>query len=382
MVYILGGGRTPQGHFLGKLSTLTAPELGGHAIAGGLSRSSLNPEKVEEVIMGNVVSAGVGQAPARQAALGAGLGENTPAITINKVCGSGMQAVIHGAQSILTGERQVVVAGGMENMSLAPHLVKKTRSGQKYGALTTQDALQHDGLTDAGSGKIMGVCAEECAKKYDLSRADQDEYAITSFKRALAAQQEGKFAGEICKVATKREEVESDEGPTKVNFEKIPQLRPAFSKEGTITAANASTLSDGASALVLAGDDYKEQASFKIRAYASFAQDPLWFTTAPLYATQKVLKKAGLTHQDIDLYEINEAFAIVPLVCMRELEIEHNRVNIYGGGISLGHPIGSSGSRIILTLMSALQNEDKTLGLATLCIGGGEALAVIIERLR
>lgn len=384
-VYILGGARTPQGSFLGSLSSVPAPKLGAVAIEGALDKAGVAKEEVEEVFMGNVVQAGVGQAPARQATLFAGLGENVPATTVNKVCGSGLQSVILGARSILTGENKIVVSGGMENMSLAPHLLPNSRGGFKFGGTQMKDAMQWDGLWDVYSDRAMGNCAEECTKKYELTREAQDEFSIESFKRAQKAQAEGIFASEIAPVTIKGRKgdvvVDADEGPTKVKFEKVPTLRPAFVKDGTITAANASTINDGAAAIVIAGADFKDKAKFKIHSWASHAQNPTWFTTAPVEAVKKNLDKAVLKVEDIGLWEINEAFAAVTMVAMKELNIPHEKVNIYGGGVSLGHPIGTSGTRILLSLMNAMERQDVKYGCAAICIGGGEALSMIIEKL-
>ncbi|MAF78741.1 MAG: acetyl-CoA C-acyltransferase [Halobacteriovoraceae bacterium] len=384
-VYILSGSRTPSGSFLGSLSSVAAPELGAAAIKGALDKIGMGKEKVDEVFMGNVVQAGVGQAPARQATIFAGLPESTPATTVNKVCGSGLKTIISGAQTILAGDNEVVVAGGMENMSLAPHLIPGSRNGFKFGETTLKDSMQWDGLTDAYAKTPMGNCAEECAKKYNFTREEQDEFAINSFKRAQKAASEGIFKSEITPVVVKGRKgdttVEEDEGPFKANFEKMPALRPAFQKDGTITAANASTINDGAAAVVLGGDAYKDQAKFKIVSYAKHAQNPTWFTTAPVEAMKKCIDKAGMSLNDIDLFEINEAFAVVTMAAMKELELPSDKVNIYGGGVSLGHPIGCSGTRIVVTLMTALENTKGRYGMASICIGGGEALALLIERL-
>jgi acetyl-CoA C-acetyltransferase len=384
-VYILAGARTPQGSFLGSLSSVPAPALGATAIEGAINKAGISKEEVEEVFMGNVVQAGVGQAPARQATLFAGLPESTVATTVNKVCGSGLQSIILGARSILTGENKVVVSGGMENMSLAPHLLPNSRGGFKFGSTQMKDSMQWDGLWDVYSDRAMGNCAEECTSKYNLTRQAQDEFSIESFKRAQKAQSEGIFASEITAVTIKTRKgdtvVDSDEGPSKVKFEKVPQLRPAFEKDGTITAANASTINDGAAALVIAGADYKDQAKFKIHSWASHAQNPTWFTTAPVEAIKKNLEKAVMKVEDIGLWEINEAFAAVTMVTMEQLNIPHDKVNIYGGGVSLGHPIGTSGTRIVLSLMNAMEREDVKYGCAAICIGGGEALSMIIEKL-
>lgn len=383
-VYILSGARTPNGSFMGSLSGVSAPKLGAVAIEAALKKAEVNASKVDEVFMGNVVSAGVGQAPARQAAIFAGLPDSVPCTTINKVCGSGLKTIITGAQTIMAGDNKLVVAGGMENMSMAPHLLLNSRNGFKFGDANMKDAMAFDGLTDAYAGVPMGVCAEEAAKKY-TNREEQDAYSIESFKRAQAAIKDGIFNSEIAAVTIKGPKgdtvVTTDEGPGKANFEKMPSLKPAFDKNGTITAANASTINDGAAAVVLGGEEYKSQAKFKIVSYASHAQNPTWFTTAPVEAVNKALSKAGLKLDQIDLFEVNEAFAVVALAAMKELKLDHSKVNIYGGGVSLGHPIGCSGTRIVVTLMTAMENKKSKYGMAAICIGGGEALALVLERL-
>ncbi len=385
-VYILSGARTPTGSMLGNLSTVPATELGATAIKAAVERAKLSPNEVGEVFMGLVVQAGTKQAPARQAAIFAGLPESTPCTTINKVCGSGLKSVITGAQSILCGDNDVVVAGGMENMSLAPHLLPVSRKGVKYGSTQLYDALEHDALSDVYTQKGMGLCAEECPKEYQLTRKEQDDVAIESYKRAQNAHNEGIFKQEIAPVTIKNPKgdtvVSEDEGLFKANFEKIPTLRPAFTKDGTITAANASSINDGASALVLASSKYKDQAKFKIIAWANHAHNPTMFTTAPIGSIKKVLEKANLKTSDIDIYEINEAFACVPLAAIKELNLDSNNVNIFGSGISQGHAIGSTGSKIVLSLMTALEKTNKKRGLASLCIGGGEALSIIIEKIK
>lgn len=383
-VYILSGARTPNGSFMGSLANVPAPKLGAVAIEAALKKAELDKSKVDEVFMGNVVTSGVGQAPARQAAIFAGLPESTPCTTVNKVCGSGLKTIIMGAQTIAAGDNKLVVAGGMENMSLAPHLLMNSRNGFKFGDANMKDAMAFDGLTDAYQGVAMGVCAEEAAKKY-TNREEQDNFSIESFKRAQKAIADGIFNKEIAAVTIKGPKgetvVSTDEGPGKANFDKVPTLKPAFDKNGTITAANASTINDGAAAIVLGGEEYKSQAKFKIVSYASHAQNPTWFTTAPVEAMKKALTKANLNLEQIDLFEINEAFAVVALAAMKELKLDHNKVNIYGGGVSLGHPIGCSGTRIVVTLMNAMENNKSKYGMASICIGGGEALAMIIERL-
>lgn len=383
-VYILSGARTPSGTFMGPLSSVSAPKLGAVAIEAALKRAEISKEKVDEVFMGNVVSAGVGQAPARQAAIFAGLPESVPCTTLNKVCGSGLKAIITAAQTILAGDNKLVVAGGMENMSLAPHLLLNSRSGFKFGEAAMKDAMQWDGLWDVYSNRAMGNCAEEASAKYS-SREEQDQYAIESFKRAQAAIKSGVFKKEIAEVTIKGPKgdvvVTEDDGPMKANFEKIPQLKPAFDKSGTITAANASTINDGAAALVLGGEEFKSQAKFKIVSYASHAGNPTWFTTAPVEAMKKAATKANLKLEQIDLFEINEAFAVVALAAMKELKLDHSKVNVFGGGVSLGHPIGTSGARIVVTLMNAMEEKKSKFGMASICIGGGEALALVIERI-
>ncbi len=383
-VYILSGSRTPSGTFMGPLSTVSAPKLGAVAIEAALKKAEISKDKVDEVFMGNVVSAGVGQAPARQAAIFAGLPESVPCTTLNKVCGSGLKAIITGAQTILAGDNKLVVAGGMENMSLAPHLLLNSRSGFKFGEAAMKDSMQWDGLWDVYSNRPMGNCAEEASAKFS-NREEQDQYSIESFKRAQAAITAGIFKKEIAPVTIKGPKgevvVSEDDGPMKANFEKIPQLKPAFDKAGTITAANASTINDGAAAVVLGGEEYKSQAKFKIVSYASHAQNPTWFTTAPVEAMKKAAAKANLNLEQIDLFEINEAFAVVALAAMKELKLDHAKVNVFGGGVSLGHPIGTSGTRIVVTLRTAMEEKKAKYGMASICIGGGEALALVIERI-
>jgi acetyl-CoA C-acetyltransferase len=384
-VYILGGARTAIGSFMGTLSQVPAPKLGAAAIEGAILKSGIDKSKVDEVFMGNVLTAGVGQAPARQAMLAAGLPSIIPATTVGKVCGSGLQSIILGARSILTDDNQVVVAGGMENMSLAPHLMMNARCGYKFGPTEVKDSMQWDGLWDVYTNRAMGNCAEECTQKYKMSRQEQDAFAIESFKRAQSATKEGFFKNEIVAVKIPARggsiEVTEDEGPFKANFEKIPGLRPVFEKDGTITAANASTINDGAAVVVLAGDTFASQAEFKILSYASNAHSPTWFTTAPVEAINKALKKANLTIEQIDLFEINEAFAAVTMAVMKECSILHQKTNIFGGAVSLGHPIGASGTRIVVTLMNAMKERNAKYGCAAICIGGGEALALVLERL-
>ncbi|MBT3981426.1 MAG: thiolase family protein [Bacteriovoracaceae bacterium] len=383
-VYILSGARTPLGSFMGSLSTVSAPKLGAVAIKEALRKANVSTSDVDEVFMGNVITAGVGQAPARQAALFASIDESTPCTTINKVCGSGLKTILLGAQTIKCGDNKIVVAGGMENMSMAPHLVPGSRNGFRFGNVSMLDSMQNDGLWDVYSDRPMGSCAEECAQKYGFTREQQDQFSIESFTRAQAAQKSGAFSDEIAKVSVKTRKAETivdcDEGPSKANFEKMKTLRAAFEKNGTITAANASTINDGAAAVVLGNDEKHPCAEFEILSYGSFAQNPTWFTTAPVEAMKIALDRAGKKVSEIDLFEINEAFALVTMAAMKDLEIEHSKVNIYGGAVSLGHPIGCSGTRIVVTLMNAMKRENKRLGMAGICIGGGEALALIVRR--
>lgn len=389
-VVIVGVARTALGSFQGALSSVSAPQLGATAIKAALKRAGVSPDQVSEVIMGNVLSAGVGQAPARQAAIAAEIPKSVPALTINKVCGSGMKAIMLAAQSILLGDSDVVVAGGMENMSQVPYYLPTARNGFRMGNQTAVDGMIHDGLWDPYNQQHMGNCGELCAKERNFSRKDQDDFAIESFRRAQEAQKAGKFVAEIAPVEVpgRKGEVtlfQVDEGPAKVQFDKIPALKPVFDKNGTITAANASTINDGAAALVLMSLDKAEQLGVqplaRIVSYGSNAQDPLWFTTAPAEAMRRAAKKAGWEMKDVDLFEVNEAFAVVSLAAQRELEIPMDRLNVWGGAISLGHPIGASGARIVVTLLSALQDRGLKRGMAGICIGGGEGTALCIERL-
>jgi len=384
-IYILGGARTPQGSFLGSLSSVSAPKLGAVAIEAAIEKSGLKKVDINEVFMGNVIQAGVGQAPARQAALFSGLENSVPCTTINKVCGSGLQSIILGARTLALNENDAVVAGGMENMSMAPHILPNSRNGFKFGGTEMKDSMQWDGLWDVYSDRPMGNCAEECVEKYGFTREEQDEFSAESFRRAQKAQAEGIYKDEIAAVTIKGRKgdvvVSEDEGPGKVNFDKMKSLRAAFKKDGTITAANASTINDGACAIVLGGDKYKDQAKFEILGWASHAQDPTWFTTAPVEAVKKNLEKLNLSVGDIEMWEVNEAFAAVTMAAMKSLEIPHDKINVFGGGVSLGHPIGTSGARIILSLMNAMNRNNKTLGCAAICIGGGEALSMVIKKL-
>jgi acetyl-CoA C-acetyltransferase len=384
---ILSAARTALGYFQGVLSSVSAPELGSVVIKAAVERAGIAPEQVSEVIMGQVLAAGVGQAPARQASIHAGLPKSVPASTINKMCGSGLKAVMMGAQAIIAGDAEIVVAGGQESMTNAPYLLPKARGGYRLGDGTIVDSMMLDGLTDAYDHGPMGAYGDLCAKKYCFTREAQDEFAITSYKRSQEAQNNGWFRDEIVPVAVSDKkgtiEITDDEGPGRAQFDKMPKLKPAFAADGTVTAANASSINDGAAALVLTSarkaQELGVQPLARIRAQASHAQEPQWFTTAPVGAIQKVLAKAGMQISDIDLFEINEAFAVVPMAAEKDLNIPHDKVNIHGGAIALGHPIGASGARVLTTLLYALRRTGKRVGLATLCIGGGEASAVIVE---
>ena len=387
-VYIVGVARTAQGSFQGSLSSLPAARLGAVAIEAALKRAGVGADQVSEVIMGNVLTAGTGQAPARQAAIFAGVSKSTPAATVNKVCGSGMKAVMMGAQSILLGDSDIVVAGGMESMSNAPYLMQGARSGFRMGHQQMIDSMVYDGLWDPYNNQHMGNCAELCAKENQFTREAQDAYAIESFKRAQTAQKEGKFTSEIAavEIAGRKGDVTwvtEDEGPSKGDSSKIPGLKPAFDKAGTVTAANASTINDGAVALVLASEEKVKELNLtplaKIVSYAGHAQEPVWFTTAPAAAMKKAMKKAGWEPSNVDLFEVNEAFAVVAMAAQKELSIPSEKLNVWGGAISLGHPIGASGARIIVTLLSALKDRGLKRGVAGICIGGGEATAVCVE---
>lgn len=384
---ILSAARTPIGAFMGSLSPLSAPELGAIAIKAALDRAGVSPEQVSEVIMGNVLTAGVGQAPARQAALKAGLPTTTPCMTINKVCGSGLKAVMLADQAIRCGDAEVVVAGGQESMSNAPYLLPKGRTGYRYGHGEVLDSMLLDGLADAYDPQPMGVFADRCAATCGISRQQQDEYAIESYRRAIRAQEEGLFSDEIIPVSVRSGKSEVtitlDEEPQKVKFEKIPELKPVFTTEGTVTAANASSIDDGAAALVLASEQWARQhgcrPSARIVAQATYAHDPADFNTAPIYSIERLLAKAGMSVAEVDLFEINEAFAVTALAAKQQLGIPLEKLNVHGGAVALGHPIGASGARILTTLLYALRRYGKRYGVAALCIGGGEATAVLVE---
>ena len=387
-VVIVSVARTPIGSFLGSLSTIPAPKLGAVAIKGALDKINLKPEMVEEVFMGNVVSAGLGQAPARQAAIFAGIPDTVPCTTVNKVCSSGMKSIMLAAQTIALGDAEIVVAGGMENMSMIPHY-QHARTGSKFGPIKMEDGMQKDGLVDAYEQVAMGVCADECAVEYEFSREDQDAFAVESYNRSAKAWSEGKFADEIVPVEIPQRRGEpvifsEDEEYKNVKMDKIPALRPAFTKEGTVTAANASTINDGGAALVLMSADKAAELGLtplaKIRGYADAAHEPKWFTTAPAKALPKALAKAGVAIEDVDYFELNEAFSVVGLANMKILGLSADQVNVNGGAVSLGHPLGVSGARIIIALTSILKQNNAKIGAAGICNGGGGASAMVIER--
>lgn len=387
-VVIVSAARTPIGSFMGALSTIPAPKLGAVAIKGALQKIGLDPKNVDEVLMGNVVQAGEGQAPARQAAIYAGIPDTVPCTTVNKVCASGMKAIMQGAQAIALGDADVVVAGGMENMSLIPHYTYMRR-GLKFGPTTLEDGMQKDGLVDAYDKNAMGVCADLCAVEHDFSREDQDAFAIQSYKRSAAAWEAGKFNDEVVPVEVPQRKgdpvvVSEDEEYKNVILEKIPNLRPAFTKDGTVTAANASTINDGAAAVVLMSKEKAQELGLTplatIKSYADAAQEPKWFTTAPAKALPKALDKAGLSINDIDYFEFNEAFSVVGLANMKILGLDSSKVNVNGGAVSLGHPLGCSGARIVVTLLNVLKQNNAKFGAAAICNGGGGASAIVLER--
>lgn len=387
-VVIVSAARTPIGSFMGALSTVPAPKLGAVAIKGALEKINLKPELVDEVIMGNVVQAGEGQAPARQAALFAGLSNEVPATTVNKVCASGMKAIMQASQAIQCGDADIIVAGGMENMSLIPHYAH-LRNGAKFGPVTFVDGMQKDGLTDAYDNNAMGVCADLCASEYNFSREDQDTFAVESYKRSAAAWDAGKFANEVVpvEVPQRRGEpviVNKDEEFTNIKLEKVPELRPAFTKDGTVTAANASTINDGAAAVVLMSEEKAKELGLKplayVKGYADAAQEPQWFTTAPAKALPKALDRANVKIEDVDFFEFNEAFSVVGLANTKILNLNADKVNVNGGAVSLGHPLGCSGARIVVTLINVLEQNNAKLGAAAICNGGGGASAIVIER--
>ena len=387
-VVIVSAVRTPMGSFGGALSSVPATKLGAIAIEGAIEKIKLDKNIIDEVFMGNVLQANLGQAPARQAAIFAGLSENIPCTTINKVCSSGMKSIIIAAQTIMCGDNDVVLAGGMENMSSVPHYFVKGRSGQKLGDMKLLDGMVKDGLTDVYGNKHMGVCAETCAKEMKFSRQEQDNFAIESYNKSNNSWKSGKFSNEIVQVEVPQRKgnaiiVTEDEEYKNVKLEKIPQLRPVFDKEGTITAANASTLNDGASALILMSSEKAKELNIKpiakIRSFSDAAQEPEWFTTAPAKAVSLAIKKARLKKQDINFYELNEAFSVVGLANIKILGINDDQVNVNGGAVSLGHPLGSSGSRIVVTLINILKQNKSKYGVAGICNGGGGASALVIE---
>ncbi|SFB94980.1 acetyl-CoA C-acetyltransferase [Flagellimonas taeanensis] len=387
-VVIVSAARTPIGSFMGSLSTVPAPRLGAVAIKGALDKINLKPELVEEVLMGNVVQAGTGQAPARQAAIYAGIPNTVPCTTVNKVCASGMKSIMQAAQSIALGENSIVVAGGMENMSLIPHYAY-LRSETKFGPSTLLDGMQKDGLVDAYDQNAMGVCADACATKYEFSREDQDAYAIQSYQRSADAWKAGKFNNEVVPVGVPQRRgepivVSEDEEYKNVKLDKIPSLRPAFTKEGTVTAANASTINDGAAAVVLMSEEKAKELGLRplafIKGYADAAHEPEWFTTAPAKALPKALDRAGVSIGDIDYFEFNEAFSVVGLANMKLLGLDASNVNVNGGAVSLGHPLGCSGARITITLLNILEQNNAKLGAAAICNGGGGASAIVLEK--
>jgi len=389
-VYIVSAVRTPIGSFGGSLANIPATKLGSIAVKGALEKAGVDAQEVNEVYLGNVVSAGLGQAPARQAAVGAGIGYNVPCTTVNKVCSSGMKAVMLGAQSIMLGQNDVVVTGGFENMSSVPYYLPKARFGYKYGHGQLMDGLMHDGLWEAYNGFPMGNCADNTAREMNISREEQDEYAINSYKRSAAAWEAGKFADEIIPVEIPQRKGDpiifaEDEEYKNVRFDKIPSLRPVFDKEGTVTAANASTINDGASAIILVSEEKLKELNLtpiaKIRGFADAAQDPMWFTTAPSLAIPKAIARAGINKDEVDFYEINEAFSAVALANNKELGLDANKVNVNGGAVALGHPLGCSGARIITTLNGVLKQNNAKIGVAGICNGGGGASAIVIEKL-
>ncbi|GAB4258761.1 MAG: acetyl-CoA C-acyltransferase [Saprospiraceae bacterium] len=388
-VFIVAAVRTPIGSFGGKLSGISATKLGATAIKGALEKCGLSSDKVDEVFMGNVVSANLGQAPARQAARFAGVPDTVPCTTINKVCASGMKAITLGAQSIMLGHNDIVIAGGMENMSAIPYYVPNARWGYKYGNGELVDGLAKDGLVDAYDNCAMGVCADATASKYGISREEQDQFAIDSYKRAAQATEKGWFKNEIVPVEIPQRKgdpvvMDEDEEYKKVIFEKVPNLRPAFTKDGTVTAANASTINDGAAALVLVGEKKLKELGLKplarIVSFADAEQEPQWFTTTPAVAAPKALERAGLKTEEIDFYEVNEAFAVVSLAFEKLMGIDHSKTNVFGGAVAIGHPLGCSGARIVVTLNNVLHTRNGRYGLAAICNGGGGASAMIIEK--
>ena len=388
-VVIVSAARTPIGSFMGALSTVSAPKLGAAAIKGALEKINLDPNKVDEVLMGNVVQAGVGQAPARQAALLAGLSNNVACTTVNKVCASGMKAIMQGAQAIANGDAEIVVAGGMENMSMIPHYAN-LRTGVKFGGTAFTDGMQKDGLSDAYENQAMGVYADVTATEHNISREQQDEFAINSYKKSAAAWDAGKFDAEVVPVAVPQRKgdpimVTKDEEYTNVKLDKIPALNPAFTKDGTVTAANASTINDGAAAVILMSEEKANELGLKplayIKGFADAAQEPKWFTTAPAKALPKALDKAGVSINDVDFFEFNEAFSVVGIANTNLLKLDPSKINVNGGAVSLGHPLGCSGARVVVTLLNVLEQNNGKIGAAAICNGGGGASAIVIEKI-
>jgi acetyl-CoA C-acetyltransferase len=387
-IVVLSAARTPIGSFLGKLSSLSAPALGSAAIRGALARASVPASEIEQVIMGNVLQAGQGQAPARQASIGAGVPDSVPCVTVHKVCGSGMRAVMDASNAIQAGEYGLAVAGGMESMSNSPYLLDRGRTGYRMGNAQLIDSMIKDGLWDPYKDTHMGNCAELCVARYHFTRAEQDAFSLESYRRAQDSSNRGLSGDEIVPVEVPRkkgepEKIEKDEEPFAAPLDKMPALKPAFQKDGSVTAANSSKINDGAAALVVASEDRAREKGYKpvarIIASAGVAQAPEWFTTAPISAVQKLLAKTGLAVSDIDLWEINEAFAVVAMAAIKELALDPARVNVRGGAVALGHPIGASGARILTTLIHALRHGGKKRGVAAICIGGGEATAMLVE---
>ncbi|MGB2275097.1 MAG: acetyl-CoA C-acyltransferase [Schleiferiaceae bacterium] len=389
-VVIVSAVRTPIGSFGGALSGISAPKLGATAISAAIKKAGIQPKDVEEVLMGNVLQAGIGQAPARQAAIYAGISENVPCTTINKVCSSGMKAIMMASQSIKAGDADIIVAGGMENMSAVPHYLQNGRNGTKLGNMPLVDGLVHDGLTDVYNEQHMGVCAELCASEHEISREEQDAFALESYRRSAAAWEAGKYKSEVVPVHVPQRRgddliIDTDEDFSKVRHDKVPSLRPVFKKDGTITAANASNINDGACALVIMSAEKAAEMKLsplaKITGYADAAHEPEWFTTAPAKALPKALKKAGINLNQVDYFEFNEAFSVVGLANMKILGLDSSKVNVNGGAVSLGHPLGASGARIVSTLLSVLDQNNGKVGAAAICNGGGGASALVIEKI-
>ena len=387
---IVSFSRTPIGSFLGSLASVSSPKLGAAAIAGAVTKANLDLKQITQVIMGNVLSAGVGQAPARQAAIYSGLSDSVNCLTINKMCGSGLESIILADQLIKNNPDEIIIAGGMENMSQAPHYLLNSRSGTRLGEGKLVDGMIVDGLWDIYNDKHMGNCAEMCAEKFSISREEQDDFAIQSYERSQASISNGTFDSELIPVDINSRKgtitVDKDEEPQRVSFEKLKSLRTVFQKDGTITAGNASTINDGAAACLIMSENKSKELGMtpiaRIVDYSSHSHDPEWFTTAPIFSTQKLLKQQNLKASNIDIYEINEAFSVVTLAAIKELNLDPQRVNPYGGAVSLGHPIGASGARIMCTLLNSMINKDKKMGISSICIGGGEALSMLVERVK